>query len=88
MVHAGSIFREKASRHLSDYSEFIGILPEEQDGFRPSHPTIVQNLARKKRTPLYVGIDFTKAYDSVDVTLLWTALARLGVSLTMVKAVR
>ena len=42
----------------------------------------LQDLARKKRIPLYVCfIDLTKAYDSrtVDRTLLWTVLARFGV---------
>ena len=37
----------------------------------------LQELVRKKRIPLYVCfVDPTKAYDSVDRTLLWTVLAR------------
>ena len=40
----------------------------------------LQELARKKQIPLYVCfINLTKAYDSVDRTLLWTVLARSGV---------
>ena len=49
----------------------------------------LQELARKKRTPLYVSfIDLTKAYDSVDRTLLWTVLARFGVPKIMISAIR
>ena len=49
----------------------------------------LQELARKKRSPLYVClIDLTKAYDSVDRTLLWTVLARFGVPQNMISAIR
>ena len=49
----------------------------------------LQELARKKRIPLYVCfIDLTKAYDSVDRTLLWTVLARFGVPQIMISAIR
>ena len=48
----------------------------------------LQELARKKRIPLYVCfIDLTKAYDSVDQTLLWTVLARFGVPQNMISAI-
>ena len=44
----------------------------------------LQELARKKRIPLYVCfIDLTKAYDSVDQTLLWTVFAHFGVPQNM-----
>ena len=81
------------ARRLSAYCERVGILPEEQCGFQPNRCTIdmmfvirrLQELARKKRIPLYVCfIDLTKAYDSVDRTLLWTVLARFGVPLQMI----
>ena len=49
----------------------------------------LRELARKKRIPLYVCfIDLTKAYDSVDRTLLWTVLARFGVPQNMISVIR
>ena len=48
----------------------------------------LQELARKKRIPLYVYfIDLTKVYDSVDRTLLWTVLARFGVPQITISAI-
>ena len=76
------------ARRRSEYCERVGVLPEEQRGFRPNRSTIdmmfvirwLQELALRKRIPLYVCfIDLTKAYDSIDRTLLWTALARFDV---------
>ena len=79
VAHAGKILLKIIARRLSEYCERVGILPEEQSGFRPNRSTTdmmflirrLQELARKKRIPLYVCfIDLTKAYDSVDRTLL------------------
>ena len=79
IAHAGKILLEIIARRLSEYCERVGILPEEQSGFRPNRSTTdmmfvirrLQELARKKRISLYVCfIDLTKAYDSVDRTLL------------------
>ena len=90
MAHAGKILLKIIARRLSAYCERVGILPEEQCGFRPNCFTIdmmfvirrLEELARKKRIPLYVCfIDLTNAYDSVDRTPLWTVLARFGVPL-------
>ena len=76
------------ARRLSEYCECVGILPEEQRGFPPNRYTTdmmfeigrLQELARKKRIPLYVcSIDITKAYDFVDRTLFRRVLARFGV---------
>ena len=76
----------------------MGVLPEEQSGFRPNRSTTdmmfairrLQELARKKRIPLYVSdfIDLTKAYDSVDRILLWTVLACFGVLKNMISVIR
>ena len=50
----------------------------------------LQELARKKRIPLYVicFIDLTKAYDSVDRTLFWTILAHFSVPQNMISVIR
>ena len=97
VAHAGKILLKIIARRLSEYCERVGILPEEQSSFRPNRSTTVmmfvirrlQMLARKKRIPLYVCfIDLTKAYDSVDRTLLWTVLARFGVPQIMISVIR
>ena len=75
MAHAGKMLLMIIARRLSGYCERLGILHEEQGGFRPNRSTTdmvfvirrLQELARKKRIPLYVCfINPTKAYDSVD----------------------
>ena len=97
VAHAGEILLKIIARRLSEYCERVGILPEEQRGFRPNRSTTdmmfvirwLQELARKKRILLYVCfIDLTKAYDSVDLTLLWTVLARFGVPQNMISVIR
>ena len=87
-AHAGKVFLKVIAGRLSDDCERENILPEEQCGFRPQRSTVdtmfvvrrLQELAWKKDTPWYLSfIDLTKAYDSVDRTLLWDVLARSGV---------
>ena len=97
VAHAGKILLKINARHLSEYCGRVRILLEEQSGFRPNRSTTdmmfvirrLQKLARKKRIPLYVFfIDLTKAYDSVDHNLLWTALVRFGVPRNMISVIR
>ena len=97
VTHAGKILLKIIARRLSEYCERVGILPEEQSGSRPNSSATdmmfvvrrLQELARKKRIPLYVYfIDLTKAYDSFDQTLLWTVLARFGVPHIMISVIR
>ena len=62
VAHAGKILLKIIARRLSAYYERVGILPEEQSGFRPNRSTTdmmivicrLQDLAWKKRIPLYV----------------------------------
>ena len=97
VAHAGKILLKIIARRLGEYCERVGILPEEQSGFRPNRSTTdmmfairrLQELALKKQIPHYVCfIDLTKAYDSVDRTLLWTVLARFGVPQIMISVIR
>ena len=97
VAHAGKILLKIIAHRLREYCERVGILPEEQGGSRPNPSTTdmmfgirrLQELARKKRIPLYICfIDLTKAYDSVDRTLLWTVLARFGVPQNMISVIR
>ena len=95
--HAGKMLLKIIARRLSADCERVGILLEEQSSFRPNRSTTdmmfvirrLQELAQKKRVPLYVCfIDLIKAYDSNDRTLLWTALARFGVPQNMISVIR
>ena len=97
VAHDGNIVLKILARRLSEYCERVGILPEEQSGFRPNRSTTdmifvihrLQELARKKRIPLYVCfIDLTKTYDSVDRTLLRTVFARFGVPQNTISVIR
>ena len=95
--HAGKILLKIIARHLSEYCEYMGILAEEQRGFRPNRSTTnmmfvirrLQELAQRKLISLSVCfIDLTKSYDSVDRTLLWRVLARFGVPQNMISVIR
>ena len=97
VAHAGKVLLKVIAGRLSEYCERENILPEEQCGFRPQRSTVdmmlvvrrLQDLAQKKDIPLYMCfIDLTKAYDSVDRTLLWDVLARFGVPPRMLAVIR
>ena len=97
VAHAGKILPKIIARRLSEYCERVGILPEEQSGFRPNRSTAdmtsgirwLQELARKKPIMLYVCfIDFTKACDSVNRTLPWIVLVRFGVLQNTISVIR
>ena len=61
LVHAGKLLLKIVARRLSYYCEYVGILPEEQSGFRPNRSITdmmfvmrrLQELARKKRIPQF-----------------------------------
>ena len=97
VAYAGKILLKIIARRLSEYCERVGILPEEQSDFRPNRSTTdmmfvirrLQELARKKQIPLYVCfVGLTKAYDSVDRTVLWIALTHFGVPQKIISAIR
>ena len=97
VAHDGKILLNITVHCLSEFCERVRILPEEQSGIRPNRSTTemmfvvrrLQELARKKRISLYeCFIDLAKAYESVDRTLLWTALARFGVPHNLISVIR
>ena len=97
MAHAGKVLLKIVATRLSAYSEAKNLLPEELCGSRPHRSTTdmmftvrsLQELGRKARVPLFLCfIDLQKAYDSVDRTLLWQVLARLGTSPEKIEVIR
>eukprot|EP00903_Cladosiphon_okamuranus_P015101 g13968.t1 len=97
LSHVGKVLAKIITNRLSSFCEANNILPEEQCGFRPGRSTVcmlfvvrrLQELARRKRTPLYLCfIDLQKAYDSVDRELLWKVLARAGIPEKMINVIR
>ena len=72
VAHAGKILLKIIARRLSEYCERVGILPQEQSGFRPTCSTSDNDVcdlpARVVGADVCIFIDLTKSYDSVDHT--------------------
>ena len=95
--YAGKILLKVVARRLSAYCEAKGLLPEEQCGLRPNHSTTdmmfvvrrLQEIGRKAGVSLFMCfIDLQKAYDTVDRTLLWQVLTRIGVPPQMIAVIQ
>ena len=96
MSHAGKVLLKVAARRPGAYCEAKGLLPEEQCGFRPDRSTTdmmlvvrrLQEIGRKAGVALFMCfIDLQKAYDTVDRTLLWQVLTRIGVPPQMIAVI-
>ena len=94
---AGKVLLKVVARRLSAYCEAKGLLPEEQSGFRPDRSTTdmmfvvrrLQEVGRKAGVSLHMCfVDVQKAYDTVDRTLLWQVLTRIGVPPQMIAVIR
>ena len=97
VLHAGKVLLKLVGRRLGDYCEAKGLLPEEQCGFRPDRSTTdmmfvvrrLQEVGRKGGVSLFMCfIDLQKAYDTVDRTLLWQVLTRIGEPPQMIAVIR
>ena len=95
--HAGKVLLKVVARRLSAYCEAKGLLPEEQCGFRPNRSITdmmfvvrrLQEIGRKAGVSLFMCfIDLQKAYDTVDRTLLWKVLTRIGVPPQMIAVIQ
>ena len=97
LSHAGKVLLQVVARRLGAYCKAKGPLPEEQCGFRPDRSTTdmmfvvrrLQEIGQKAGVSLFMCfIDLQKAYDTVDRTLLWQVLTRIGVPPQMIAAIR
>ena len=95
--HACNILLKVVARRLSAYCEAKGLLPEEQCEFRPDRSTTdmmfvvrrLQQVGRKAGVSFQMCfIDPQKARNTVDRTLLWQVLTRIGVSPQMIAVIR
>ena len=95
--HAGKVLLKVVARILSAYREAKGLLPEEDCGFRPDRSTTdmmfvvrrLQEIGRKAGVSFFMCfMDRKKAYDTVDRTLLWQVLTRIGVPPQMIAVIR
>ena len=92
--YAGKVLLKVVARKLSAYCQMKGLLPEEQCGFRPNRSTTdmmfvvrrLQEIGRKAGVSRF--IDLQKAYDTVDRTLLWQVLTRIGVPPQMIAVIQ
>ena len=76
--------------------EWSDVFPYEQHGFRVNRSTetairalqnIISDTLSEAKTPLYVAfVDFAKAFDSIDRTLLFGKLQCCGISTTFLKS--
>ena len=95
--HAGEVLLKVVGRRIGTYCEAKELLPEEQYGFRPDRSTTdmmfvvrrLQEIGRKAGVSFFVGfIDIQKALDTVDRTLLWEVLTRIGVPSQMIAVIQ
>ena len=84
----GKIFISIISARLTEWTEDKSYLPESQFGFQNNRRTIdcifilnaMIEYTLNNRKSLYVCyVDFSKAFDSIDHTLLWKKLAKMNI---------
>ena len=94
---ASKVLLKVVAWRLSAYCKAKGLLPEEQGGFRPDYSTTDMmfvvpkpgEIRRNAGVSLFMCfIDLQKAYDTVDRTLLWQVLTRIGRPPQMIAVIR
>lgn len=85
----GKVFTAMLNDRLASYVSAVGILGDEQAGFRPGFSTIDQMFVLQaiieiylhKRKRLYCAfVDYHKAFDLVDRSSLWLKLISCGIN--------
>ena len=98
VAHVGKILLKIVARRLSEYCERVGILPEEQSGFRSNRSTTDVMIvcdssvtgAGAEETNFVLCMPYRphQVYNSVVRTLLWAVLARFSVPQITISVIR
>ena len=98
VAYAGKVLPKVFTRRISACCKTKRLLPKEQCGLRPDHPTtddrifLVHRLQEVGCKPgishFMCFINLQKTYDTVDRTLLWQVLTRIGVPPQMIAVIR
>lgn len=92
----GKVLARILLKRLQQLAEQVLVYPESQCGFRAQHSTIDMFFAvrqlqenREQRQPLYLSfVDFTKAFDLVNRTSLFTVLRKSGFPPTLLALIK
>ena len=83
------LFCALINNRLTKWAENNNILADEQNGFRTGRSTIdhissltniIETRKLKRKQTFAAFIDFRKAYDSINRTLLWSKLEDIGIA--------
>ena len=86
--HYGKLLEKLIEARLYEVAERVGWFPESQNGFRVKRSTVHSIFVSRLVSSLCIEnnincckayIDFVKAYDKVNQSLMWIILSRLGV---------
>ena len=85
------------NKRLNTWAETNNILTDTQNGFRQKRSTIdhlssltsiIENRKKLKKSTFVGFVDFKKAYDSIDRSLLWSKLTMMGVKGKLLDSLR
>jgi len=85
------------NRRINQWTELHQLLTDEQNGFRQGRSTldhlstltsIVEERKARKLSTFVAFIDFSKAYDCVDRTLMWHKFDKIGMPNKMLNALK
>jgi len=86
----GKVFAQILNRRLSNWAEDNHKIVEEQGGFRAGHSTadnifVLYGIVQRYLTKHVCFVDFQKAFDVVNRTVLWNVLRRAGIGGKMLR---
>lgn len=97
MSHVGKVLAKVIGMRLNSYFESLGVIPEEQSGFRENRACrdMIFAIRRLQETCKEHNIeicacfvDLVKAYDSIDRKTLWKILKKFGVDEGLIKMIQ